>query len=179
MFDRLVDLIVDTLERLTIAFIVDPFEHHVHIRLGKVLRCVGPGIYFKLPAIDKNITVITAIQTMEMRQQSLTSKDAKPVSIATVVRYRVTDPVKYTVDIWMASTALKDTTMGATFRAVTETDWPEMGQIGRRVLEDVRKGCSPFGIKILAVEFGDMSNTRALHLMGMTKPNNGDDPDEE
>lgn len=76
--------------------VVDAGERGVKTRLGNVVGIVDPGLYFKVPFVEK-------VHTMSVRTQSVTyerenplasaSSDLQDVSIASVTNYHV-DPTK-------------------------------------------------------------------------------------
>lgn len=71
-------------------------ERGVKTRLGKIVGVVEPGLYFKLPFIEKIHKMSVKTQTVTYEKENpLTSasKDLQDVSIATVVNYHI-DPTK-------------------------------------------------------------------------------------
>ncbi len=77
-------------------------ERGVKTRLGKVASVVEPGLYFKIPFIEKMHRMSVKTQTVIYeRENPLTgaSKDLQDVQIATVVNYHI-DPTKI-IDIFV------------------------------------------------------------------------------
>ena len=52
MFDKLITIIQQFIHELIPVFIIDQWDEGVVLRVGKFLKIVRPGIYFKIPFID-------------------------------------------------------------------------------------------------------------------------------
>lgn len=74
--------------------VVDAGERGVKVRLGNVLGIIEPGVYFKVPLIERvhkiNVRTLTVLYERE-EPLAAASKDLQDVQIATVVNYHV-DP---------------------------------------------------------------------------------------
>ncbi|KAB7501960.1 Band 7 protein [Armadillidium nasatum] len=75
--------------------VVKEYERIVIFRLGRLLRegSKGPGVVIVLPCIDTYKRVDLRTTCHENPTQEILSKDAIPVSVNTVVFYRVSNPV--------------------------------------------------------------------------------------
>ncbi len=144
---------------------VDAQERGVVLRLGKVQEIFKePGLNWNPKFIDEVIKVnTTRINSSEHSQQMLTEDD-NIVKVDLVVQFRVSDPIKYVVDIrepeeslkHAAESALRHVVGGSTMEAVITT--------GREVLGDDVKdrlqtylnryetGIEVVGVNIEAVE---------------------------
>ncbi|MXW54518.1 MAG: FtsH protease activity modulator HflK [Gammaproteobacteria bacterium] len=144
---------------------VDAQERGVVLRLGKVQEIfTEPGLNWNPKFIDEVIKVnTTRINSSEHSQQMLTEDD-NIVKVDLVVQFRVSDPIKYVVDIrepeeslkHAAESALRHVVGGSTMEAVITT--------GREVLGDDVKdrlqtylnryetGIEVVGVNIEAVE---------------------------
>lgn len=74
--------------------ILDPDEGGLLFRMGKLKKCLGPGIYFCFPYVDEISRYTTALVTLDSRNQSITSRDKKDIILSWSVTYLVHDPVK-------------------------------------------------------------------------------------
>lgn len=95
IFHGIVVLIV-----LTIVFgsfgIINAGERGVKTRLGNVVGTVEPGLYFKMPLIEKVKTMNVQTQAVLYEREeplAAASKDLQDVQIATVVNYHL-DPIQ-------------------------------------------------------------------------------------
>lgn len=71
---------------------VDEGERGVRVRFGNVIGTVDPGLYFKLPFVEKVPTISVRTQSVVYeRENPLTaaSSDLQDVSIASVTNYRI------------------------------------------------------------------------------------------
>ena len=53
MFDKLLDFIIQMWEKLTFFTIVKQYQQGAWLRVGKLRKIVGPGLYFKIPLLDE------------------------------------------------------------------------------------------------------------------------------
>lgn len=137
---KLIGLVVLVLGVVWFAFgwyQVDEQERGVVLRLGKVQELfTEPGLNWNPKFIDEVIKVnTTRINSSEHSQQMLTEDD-NIVKVDLVVQFRVSEPIKYVVDIrepeeslkHAAESALRHVVGGSTMEAVITT--------GREVLGD-------------------------------------------
>lgn len=61
-------------------------------RFGKISRCVGPGLQFVFPLIEKSETFDTRIITLPIEHLSEITMDHYPVNVSAVCFYQVADP---------------------------------------------------------------------------------------
>lgn len=167
MFDRLIDLFIQLKETLLPWTIIHAYEGGVVLRFGKYNRTVAPGFHWKWPLIEHDLTAKTCVTTMELRPQTLTTKDNHGVVVSAIVKYQIKDVKPFLLDIWDSTDVLKDVTMGAIKGAVNEHTWEQLVElpVEQAVLEAVRKEVNRYGFKIEKVTFVDMGKVRSLRLM--------------
>lgn len=88
MFDKLIDLIVTFIHDVLPFKIVNQWEKGVHLRTGKFLRVVEPGLNFKFSFFDNILTTPVITQTVNLKSQTVTSKDEKSIVLSSIVRDR-------------------------------------------------------------------------------------------
>jgi membrane protease subunit HflC len=66
------------------------------VRLGRVVRVVDePGLSFKLPLVDKVITIDKRILDLEAPAQEVIASDQKRLVVDAFARYRIQDPLRF------------------------------------------------------------------------------------
>lgn len=174
MFEKLIDVFLQAWSILKPGFIVLAYEGGVVLRLGKYHRSVDSGFHLKWPLIETELTTLTAITTLELRPQTLTTLDNKSVVISAVVKYQIKDAKPFLLEIWDAVDVLKDVTLGAIKTTVARLPFADLNDpaVEAAVLEVVRKEVNQYGFKIHRVTFADFGQIRSLRLIGELPTNN-------
>ncbi len=72
-------------------YIVLPWEQALHIRAGKNVTKIGPGLYFKFPFVDIVYKQNTRIRAVGLESQTVTTTDGATITFSGSIRYRVVD----------------------------------------------------------------------------------------
>ena len=110
------------------------WERAVVLRLGKLQKVAGPGLFLIVPVIDQVATWIDQrIQTTEFNAQQALSKDTVPVDVDAVVFWQIHDPER---------AALEITDYRSAIERVSETSLREMvgSSLLSTLLADRKKG---------------------------------------
>ncbi len=75
------------------------YERAIVFRLGRFQRIAGPGLYLLIPIIDRKLTVNMRIDTNEIKQQEMITKDSISLVLSAVVWFRVKDPKAAIIDV--------------------------------------------------------------------------------
>lgn len=156
MFDKLIDLIVTFIHDFLPFKIVNQWEEGVHLRNGKFLRTVGPGLKWKLPFFDKLWVTPVITQTVNLSPQTVTSLDEKSIVLTSIVRYQITDVKKFLLGVMHANDVLIDTTQGIIRDMVENTRWEELDDLTNIVTPEVNKQVERWGISVDLVSFPDL-----------------------
>lgn len=73
------------------VFIVAPWEQALRIRLGKRVHKLGPGIYCRIPFVDRVYRQSIRRRITIIRPQTLTTQDGKTLTIASSLAYSIGD----------------------------------------------------------------------------------------
>lgn len=137
------------------------WERVVVLRLGKVHRIVGPGLYVTLPIIEHGTIRVDqrVIATPFGAEKTLTA-DLVPVSIDAVLYWIVRDAEEACTEVedyFMAVTLLAQTAMR---EAVGRSSLAEVAirrdQLDVEIKEDIEKEASGWGIDIVSVKVRDI-----------------------
>lgn len=170
LFGSLIQWIRDGWSKIRPFFVVDVFETAAVLRLGKYHRTAGPGFHWKIPFADDPLEITTVEQTWRSPTQPLTTKDDIAVSIATVVRYSISDVEPYITSIFDQGDVLADRTMGLVRRHVARATYAELvaeEEPEAKIATALRRAVHKYGFKIEEVTF--TSFTRAKPLMLITQ----------
>lgn len=156
MFDKLIDLIVTFIHDVLPFKIVNQWEEGVHLRAGKFLRVVKPGLNFKFSFFDNILTTPVITQTVNLKSQTVTSKDEKSIVLSSIVRYYVHDVEKFLLGVMHANDVLVDTTQGIIRDIVEDTDWNDLVDLTNTVTPEVNSQVEKWGITVELVSFPDL-----------------------
>ena len=165
MFDKLIDLIVTFIHDILPFKIVDQWEQGVHLRTGKFLRVVYPGLNWKVPFFDQVLVTPVITQTVNLKPQTVTSLDEKSVVLTSIVRYHIVDVQKFLLGVMHANDVLVDTTQGIIRDIVEGTNWEDLYDLGNIVRPEVNEFVVRWGITVEQVSFPDLGEIITYRVM--------------
>lgn len=165
----LIDLFKEFYDNIVPCYIVKEYEHGVLLRLGKFNKKLEAGLVWKIPFVDEILTVHNTITTMVVQEQSLTTKDEKNVVISGIVKYRITNPKTFLLEVEDVIDAINDITKGKIKDIVINKTWDEVrnlenDEIKKKVEEEVKN----WGIKIYYITITDLAQIRTIRLINST-----------
>ncbi len=169
MFDKVLELAAQFWETLLPWIVIAEYEGGVVLRLGRFRRTIGPGLSWKIPVADHVLITHTAVTTMELRAQTLTTRDDKAVVVSAIVKYRIRNVKPFLLEIGDAADVLKDVTMGAIKDAINNAPYADIygaAKIEDRVLDMVRREVNQYGFQIFKVTFADQGRVRSFRMIG-------------
>ena len=158
MFDKLIDLLVTFIHDVLPFKIVDQWEKGVHLRFGKFMKVVDPGLNWKVPFFDQILTTPVITQTV-------TSEDEKSVVLSSIVRYHIHDVEKFLLGVMHANDVLVDTTQGIIRDIVEGCKWSDLYDLGSVVTPEVNSQVEKWGITIQQVSFPDLGEIVTYRVM--------------
>lgn len=166
MFDKLIDLIVTFINDILPWKIVDQWEEGVHLRTGKFLRVVFPGLNWKIPFFDQILTTPVITQTVNLKPQTVTSLDERSVVLSSIVRYHIDDVEKFLLGVMHANDVLIDTTQGIIRDVVENSNWSDLYELGNTVTPAVNNEVEKWGIVVEQISFPDLGEIVTYRIMG-------------
>jgi regulator of protease activity HflC (stomatin/prohibitin superfamily) len=165
MFDKLIEFIVSLGHDILPFTIVNQWEMGVHLRFGKFVKVVQPGIKFKIPFFDKIWAHEVITQTVHLQPQTLTTQDELNIVLKSIVRYHVYDVRKFLLNVMHASDVLVDTTQGIIRDIVERTDWNDLVDVNDAITEEVAIIAENWGITIEKITLTDLGIVRTYRIM--------------
>lgn len=167
MFEKLLDLIFQAGSGLLPFRVVPVAKMAAVLRLGKFHRTCAPGFHWKLPFIEEFMVESTAITTVRLDPQTLTTIDDVSIVVASIIKYQIVDVEKYVTQCWDQVDVVRDVTMGAIRKQVCADryDTTLAEEQERRILSAVRDEVNRFGFKIHKITFTDLAKVKTLRLM--------------
>lgn len=146
------------------------YERGVLFRLGRFHAIRGPGLYFKIPLVDQVSTVSLRVETNEIAQQEMITKDSISLLLSAVVFFRVKDPRAALIEVddyyeaidQFSLTTLRNVIGGSTLDEVL-SDRDKVTDSARKMLDEVTEkwGVEAQRVEIKQIELPD-SMKRAM-----------------
>jgi len=169
MFNYLIEVLVSIADWFRFWIIMDEYEAGVVLRLGRYHRSIGPGLHFKWFIFEEEMTARTSITTMELRPQSLYTKDKTSIVVNAIIKYSVTDAKPFLLEVWDANDVLRDVTMGALRNAIHQVNYDDIlsgeSDIEKLCTRLVRAEVNQFGFKIYKITLTDIGTFKTIRLL--------------
>src|SRR5471030_2761850 len=141
--------------------IVREYERAIVFRLGRLLpEPKGPGLFFKIPIVDKLVNVDLRTITLQIPPQEVITKDNVPVRVNAVAYFRIIDPKSAIVQVenyMVATSQIAQTTLRSVLGQHSLDELlSERVQINEILQDIIDKHTAPWGIKISVVEVKDV-----------------------
>ena len=143
------------------------WERAVVLRLGKLDKIAGPGLFLIIPVVDQVAYWIDQrIQTTEFNAQQALSKDTVPVNIDAVIFWQVHDTERAALEIQdyrraisqVSETSLREM-VGSSMLATLLAERTKGDEVLREVLG---RKIADWGISVISVEIRDIGVPAAL-----------------
>ena len=134
--------VVAVIWAFTGLYIVDAAERGVVLRFGQVRdNIVQPGLHWYPPIIDElHLVNILALNTQTYDARSMLTTDENIIDISVTVQYRISDPVKYVIDVASPLGSLDNAAESAIRHVVGGNTMDQILTTGRdRVAVDVQE----------------------------------------
>jgi regulator of protease activity HflC (stomatin/prohibitin superfamily) len=146
--------------------VANQWQRGVVLRLGEFHGIRGPGLFLIVPVVDRVRMIDTRVLTRHIREQEAITRDNVPVTIDSVLFYRVTnaeDAVMKIQDYAMAigqlaQSALRDVVGGMTLDDLLA----ERDQIARQVEQHVESDSRDWGLHVIGIRLQDIDMPEEL-----------------
>lgn len=169
MFDKLIDFLLETLDKVLPFFIVNQYDEAVLLRRGLFHKQFTGGIYFKIPFLDEVISQTVVTTTMQLPAQSLYTKDKKHIVCKAIIKYSVEDVKTLLLETWDAVDAISDTTQGIIKDEIMDLDLAEITKdTDNAITIKARREAKRWGVKIEKVTFTNLGEIKSIRLFNET-----------
>jgi regulator of protease activity HflC (stomatin/prohibitin superfamily) len=141
--------------------IVREYERAIVFRLGRLLpEPKGPGLFFRIPVVDKLVKVDLRTITLNIPPQEVITKDNVPVRVNAVAFFRIVDPKAAIVQVenfMVATSQIAQTTLRSVLgQHQLDELLSEREKINAILQEIIDEQTAPWGIKVSIVEVKDV-----------------------
>jgi regulator of protease activity HflC (stomatin/prohibitin superfamily) len=146
--------------------VANQWERGIVLRLGQFHGIRGPGIFFIVPVIDRARMIDMRVLTYHIREQEVITRDNVPVTIDSVLFYRVVNPEDAVMKIQdyafaiaqLAQSALRDVVGGMTLDELLA----EREQIAHQVERHVETDSREWGLHVTGIRLQDIDMPEEL-----------------
>jgi len=140
--------------------IANEYERAVVFRLGRFVATRGPGLYFLIPMIERQITIDLRVVTADVEEQEAITKDNVPVRVDAVVWYRVLDSAKSVVEVQNVHEAVTQVALtllrNLLGRHSLDDVLKEKDKLSEELRLNIDRATEPWGLKVQMVEMKDV-----------------------
>lgn len=163
--NQLFQWLVDTLKGVQFWFVVLPWERSVRVRLGRHVRVYEPGWHWRIPFIDQVRTFNNRLRVAAFPTLTVTTLDGKTITVAGLVGFRITDPLKAMLALQQPEETCAALAMGylAELLSASRMDSTDAGRLAAAAVAHL-DGNAP-GITVDFVRLVDFAIVRTFRLL--------------
>lgn len=140
--------------------IAQEYERAIVFRLGRFVGGRGPGLYWIIPFIERQLTIDMRTKTVDLEQQETITKDSVTIKVNAVLWFRVTDPAAAVIKVANFHQAVYQLSVTALRNIIGQHQLDEVlkgrEQINRTLQQLVDQATAPWGVQIEMVEIKDV-----------------------
>ncbi|MBI4362128.1 MAG: slipin family protein [Euryarchaeota archaeon] len=141
--------------------IIREYQRAVIFRLGRLMGAAkGPGIFFRIPGVDKFVVVDLRTITFNVPPQDIITKDNITVKVDAVVFYRVLDANKAITQVERYHVATSQIAVTTLRSVLGQVEMDELlshrDKLNAQVQKIVDEHTGPWGVKVSNVEIKDV-----------------------
>ena len=163
----------ELIQRLT-CFIPRPmmladFQAGVRITWGKRNKVVSSGLFWFIPLFQEIIYMDVQTQMVDLRCQSVHTKDGKHIIVSGAIQFSIKDIYKAVFNVQDVDKSLETLALGVILEYVnvrTLEECQEVGDLKKEILRGIREAAQGWGVKIERIFITDLDETRNLRLIG-------------
>lgn len=177
--DWLINLLTQIWDKLIFFEVISHYDRGVRLRLGKAVmevdstgktkvKVLEPGLHWKWPfGIDDINSHMVKVTTMDLTEQTVTTKDDKSVVVRGVLKYEVDDVAILLLESDGPAAAVADLSMGIIRDAFVEKLWSECNdpELPRQITTKIRLEAKRWGIKVKMLTLTDLAQMRSIRLL--------------
>lgn len=149
--------------------LVGPDRGGVRLSLGRYVRTLSPGWYLWWPLIQECHVIPITPQVVDLRGQSVSTKDGFDIVISGAVMYRIVSPEKTILNVQDYDKSLQTLALGIIETFVEKKTLDEcldLDQLRREILEGIRESANIWGMKIMKIYITDKGSVRNIRVIG-------------
>jgi regulator of protease activity HflC (stomatin/prohibitin superfamily) len=140
--------------------IAQEYERGVIFRLGRHVGLRGPGLYWIIPLIERQVIMDLRTRTQTIEQQETITKDSVTIKVDAVLWFRIADASKAVLNIANFQSAVYQVAMTSLRNIIGQHQLDqvlkERDAINAKLAEIVDAATEPWGVKVEIIEMKDV-----------------------
>jgi regulator of protease activity HflC (stomatin/prohibitin superfamily) len=181
MLDKLIEVLVAIWDSIAPWETINHYDKGVRLRFGKAVlqrekgkprsewkpKILEPGTYLKLPVFDNINTHMVKMTTMDLTEQTVTTKDDKSVVTRGVLKYEVDNVAIVLLESDGPAAAVADISMGLIKESFAEKTWEECKDpdFPNKIAIKIRREAKKWGINVMMLTLTDLGQIRSIRLI--------------
>ncbi len=169
MFQGLLELIINLWVFIRPWIILQPYERGARVRLGTIIKEIGPGVHLAVWFIDEFHVQNVMLQPQQWAEQSVTTIDGEQLVVSGSIEYEISDIIKYELKVQDPDESLMNRAQGAIAKFVAGHKYEDctIEAVRRAVYTALRRNnaCPAWGIRIKHVHIIDLAHHNVYRVM--------------
>jgi regulator of protease activity HflC (stomatin/prohibitin superfamily) len=141
--------------------VADQWNRAVVLRLGKFHRVAGPGLFIKLPFIERIAEWVSVqIEVTNIKAEKTLTKDTVPVDVKTILFWKVTDPRAAVIEVADYEESLEKAAQVSLREAIGAHDFTELlsqrDKMDDLIRSSIERKIIGWGVEVASVEIQDV-----------------------
>lgn len=149
-------------------WLISPDEGGIRVTLGKRVSSTFPGWYIYWPLIQEVMKISITPQVVDLRVQSVLTKDSQDMCFGGAIMYRIRDAQNALLKVQDYDKSLQTLALGIISRYISKVESIEqlnISQIETEILEGVKKDARGWGLEIMRVYITDLGTAKNIRLL--------------
>jgi membrane protease subunit HflC len=168
MLDKLLELILQFIDDILPFTVIDHYDRGFRLRFGKERGTeLQPGLHWKLPFIDKILSHMVKTKTINLSEQTITTKDKQSVVIQCAIKYEVSDVKTLLLEVNDPVDALADMVQGIIRDKIISKNWEDCNDeaLTSEISDAAKKEAKQWGLKIKKVTITTLAIMRSIRIL--------------
>jgi regulator of protease activity HflC (stomatin/prohibitin superfamily) len=170
MFEKLIDVILQFIDNIKPWVVVPVYDRGVRLRWGLNRGLLKPGFHWKIPFADEVLSHMVMTTTINLSEQTITTKDWKSIVVKGVIKYEVDNVEKLMLEVNDPIDAISDMAKGIIRTVFINRDWAECNNdaVASEITKKVKTEAEKWGIDVKKVTLTDLGEMRSFRLFNST-----------
>ena len=170
MFEKLIDVLLEFLDNIIPFVVIPAYDQRIRLRFGLNKGKLEPGFHWKIPFADNILSHMVKTTTINLSEQTVTTKDWKSVVVKGVIKYEVKDVEILLLEVNDPIDAISDMAKGIIRTAFTERRWEDSnnGSVSTEITAKIKKEAAKWGISVKEVTLTDLGEMKSFRLFNST-----------
>lgn len=170
MFEKLIDVILQFVGDIKPWVVVPQYDRGVRLRWGLNKGVLKPGFHWKIPFADEVLSHMVMTTTINLSEQTITTKDWKGIVVKGVIKYEVEDVEKLMLEVNDPIDAISDMAKGLIRTAFITRNWEDCNNdaVANAITIKVRAEAKKWGIAVKEVTLTDLGEMKSFRLFNST-----------